>query len=234
MTRVVTFGLRGIPGRALWCGLVLVVAGVFTPAATARADAAPMCAPQVKDQIADITEHLRNWADTGIDGHVWALTEDDVRVRVWQIGTNHFCVRRDIHGTFRSFAAVSPNLTATVSAGTTGTEDGTDWAVITGAWAPQVPLSGFVGDFDLGCNQAGECAIHRGPDTSSSPTAFRLSSLGGSPWCTTAERTGSGRSPATIASATSRADVTIDCGRRVDRPSFHISSPDLWASRPRS
>ncbi|MGW5240104.1 hypothetical protein ACWEOW_14340 [Monashia sp. NPDC004114] len=84
-------------------------------------------------------------------------------MRVWQVGTNHFCIRRDFHGTFRSFARVSPNLTGTVSAGVTGTDDGTDWAVFTGDWAPVVPLSGFVGDFDLGCTQDGSCALHRGP-----------------------------------------------------------------------
>lgn len=150
--------------RLLWgVVLALVLATVVSPAGAARAVESPVCSPQVKDQVADVTERLRNWADIGTDGHVWALTDDTVRIRVWTVGTNHFCVRRDIHGTFRSFAAVSPNLTGTVSAGVTGTEDGTDWAVITGDWAPRVPLSGFVGDFDLGCTQAGDCALRRGP-----------------------------------------------------------------------
>jgi hypothetical protein len=141
--------------------LAVLLADAVAPAA-ARADESPACAPQVKSQVADVTEHLRNWADVGVDGHVWALTDVDLRIRVWKIGTNHFCVRRDVHGTFRSFPGVSPNLTGTVSAGVTGTENGTDWAVFTGDWAPRVPLSGFVGDFDLGCTQAGDCSLHRG------------------------------------------------------------------------
>lgn len=141
--------------------LLLVVSVV--PAGAARADESLVCAPQGKSQVADVTERLRNWADIGTNGHVWAVTDDEVRIRVWKLGTNHFCVRRDIHGTFRSFAGVSPNLTGTIGAGVTGTEDGTDWAVITGAWTPRVPLSGFVGDFDLGCTQDGQCALHRGP-----------------------------------------------------------------------
>ena len=140
--------------------LALVPASLAAPAS---ADDSPVCAPQMKNQVADVTEHLRNWADTGTDGHVWALTEDDVRIRVWKVGTDQFCVRRDIHGTFRSFAGVSPNLTGKVSEGVTGTEDGGDWAVMTGGWAPAVPVSGFVGDFDLGCTQDGACALHRGP-----------------------------------------------------------------------
>jgi hypothetical protein len=147
-------------------GLVATVpllATLAVPSGAAHADESPACAPNTKAQVADVTERLRNWADVGTDGHVWALTDDEVRIRVWKLGTNHFCVRRDIHGTFRSFAGVSPNLTGTVSAGVTGTEDGEDWAVITGHWAPRVPLSGFIGDFDLGCAQDGECVLHRGP-----------------------------------------------------------------------
>jgi hypothetical protein len=143
--------------------LALVLAIVVAPARAARADDSPVCAPQVKDQVADVTEHLQNWADTGVDGHVWALTDAVVRIRVYNVGSNHFCVQRDIHGSFRTFAGVSPNLTGTVNAGVTGTENGTDWAVITGPWAPRVALSGFVGDFDLGCTQAGVCALQRGP-----------------------------------------------------------------------
>src|SRR6476646_10525431 len=90
--------------------LALLLATVVAPAGAARADESPVCAPQVKNQVADITEYLRNWADIGTDGHVWALTDDIVRIRVWQVGTDHFCVRRDIDGAFRSFAGVSPNL----------------------------------------------------------------------------------------------------------------------------
>lgn len=143
--------------------LALVIAGLVGPSWSARADESPVCAPGVKDRVADITEHLGNWADVGVDGHVWALTDDVIRIQVWKLGTNHYCIRRDIHGTFRSFAAVSPNLTGTVSSGVTGTNDGTDWAVVSGHWAPRVPLSGFVGDFDLGCTQDDVCALHRGP-----------------------------------------------------------------------
>jgi hypothetical protein len=151
--------------RRLLSGAVsaLVLASLVMPTGTAHAEDSPLCASEMKNQVADVTERLRNWADIGTDGHVWALTEDDVRIRVWQVGSNHYCVRRDIHGTFRAFAGISPNLTGTVSAGVTGTEDGTDWAVLTGNWSPRVPVSGFVGDVDLGCTQTGDCALHRGP-----------------------------------------------------------------------
>lgn len=150
--------------RGSWCYLlmILLVSTMLVPTAAARADDSVACAPQGKDQIADVTERLRNFADAGVDGHVWALTDVVIRIRVWKVGTNHFCVRRDFHGTFETFAGVSPNLTGTVSAGVTGAVDGYDWAVFTGEWAPRVAVSGFVGDFDLGCNQAGECAIRRG------------------------------------------------------------------------
>lgn len=160
-------GQRGLQMKRLVAVLSAVVAvlalsgvGVWAPAGAA--DQPPLCAPQVKGQVADVTEHVRNLADLGVDGHVWALTEDDIRIQIWRVGTHHFCVRRDFHGTFRSFAGVSPNLTGTVSAGVTGTENGTDWAVFTGTWAPRVRTSGLVGDVDLGCTQDGACAAHRG------------------------------------------------------------------------
>ncbi|MEP7053988.1 MAG: hypothetical protein ABI912_01905 [Actinomycetota bacterium] len=45
----------------------------------------------------------------------------------------------------------------------TGTVIGNDWAVFTGAFAPRAPLSGDVGNFDVGCNQQDVCLLRRGP-----------------------------------------------------------------------
>jgi hypothetical protein len=136
---------------------------LLQPVARATADPTPQCAPDVKAKVADVTESLHHFADVGTDGHVWALTDVTVRIQVWAVGNNHFCVHSELDGTFTSFAGVSPNLTGTISAGTTGTVHGYDWAVVTGEFAPVVPLSGFVGDFDLGCDQHDVCAIRRGP-----------------------------------------------------------------------
>lgn len=143
--------------------LLTAAASLFLPVAPAAADPTPPCTPDVKAKVADVTETLHHFADVGADGHVWALTDVTVRIQVWAVGDHHFCVHRDMDGTFTSFAGVSPNLTGTISAGVTGTVNGYDWAVFTGEFAPVVPLSGFVGDFDLGCDQQDVCAIRRGP-----------------------------------------------------------------------
>lgn len=141
--------------------LLTVVGLVLAPAASVAADTSPVCAPDSKSRVADVTETLHHLGDVGPDGHVWALTDVVVRIQVWQVGTSHFCIRRDLDGTFTSFAGVSPNLTGTISAGVNGTVHGFDGAVFTGKFVPRVPVSGDVGDFDVGCDQTGFCALHR-------------------------------------------------------------------------
>ncbi len=73
--------------------IALVPANVVVLSGAASADDSASCAPQVKNQVADVTERLRNWADVGTDDHVWALTDDQVRIQVWKLGTNHSCAQ---------------------------------------------------------------------------------------------------------------------------------------------
>ena len=99
----------------------------------------------------------RNSADVGDDGHVWALDAARESIQIWQIGTNTYCFKRQDIGTFTSFAGVSPAGTGTVSAGVTGRWYGELVIVIQGTFAPNLATSGFVGDFDLQCQQDGTC-----------------------------------------------------------------------------
>ena len=99
----------------------------------------------------------RNSADIGADGHVWALDAARESMQIWQIGTNTYCLQRHDVGTFTTFAGVSPEGTGTVSGGVTGRWHGTIVAVIHGTFAPTVATRGFVGDFDLQCQQDGTC-----------------------------------------------------------------------------
>jgi len=99
----------------------------------------------------------RNSADFGADGHVWALDAARESMQIWQIGTNTYCLQRHDVGTFTTFAGVSPEGTGTVSGGVTGRWHGTIVAVIHGTFAPTVATHGFVGDFDLQCQQDGTC-----------------------------------------------------------------------------
>ncbi len=99
----------------------------------------------------------RNSADIGADGHVWALDAARESMQIWQIGTNTYCLQRHDVGTFTTFAGVSPEGTGTVSGGVTGRWHGTIVAVIHGTFAPTIATRGFVGNFDLQCQQDGTC-----------------------------------------------------------------------------
>ncbi len=106
----------------------------------------------------DENRSVNNLADFAVDGHVWALTSFTERVQTWRVGSDRYCTRRDAEGTFTTFAGVSPNLTATVPAGLTGTFEWTIYHNVTGDLMPTVPTSGYIGEVDAGCQSDGSCA----------------------------------------------------------------------------
>jgi hypothetical protein len=99
----------------------------------------------------------RNSADYGADGHVWALDTAREWLQIWPAGTNTYCLKRHDIGTFTTFAGLSPERTGTVRSGVTGRWNGEIVALIHGTFAPTIPTSGFVGDFDAQCQQDGTC-----------------------------------------------------------------------------
>lgn len=135
-------------------GASAVVAGSTS---LAVADIKPVCAG-AKEQVVDVTRSIRNLADFGVDGHVWALDSFEDRLRIWRVGTDRYCVRRDLEGTFETFAGPSPNLTGTVDEGITGTFTGTVMFTNTAEFVPQVPVSGYLGEFDADCSHDGSCS----------------------------------------------------------------------------
>jgi hypothetical protein len=96
--------------------------------------------------------------DLGADGHVWALDAATETFRVWRMGTNAYCVKRHDVGTFTTFAGVSPEGTGSVSAGKTGTFEGTIYFKVRGFIDSTVPTTGSLGDFDAQCQRDGTCA----------------------------------------------------------------------------
>ena len=124
-----------------------------TAAAAGSADPCPGGAPLLVNSFAT----SRNLADFGADGHVWALDTARESMQIWQVGTNVYCVKRQIVGTFTSFAGLSPAGTGTVAGDVTGQWRGEIVAVIYGTFEPKVATSGFVGDFDGQCQQDGTC-----------------------------------------------------------------------------
>ncbi len=146
----------------LWLVLsaVLVLAvGVASASASSGGSSAAQACPGGGPLVVNAYVTYRNGADFGADGHVWALDAARESIKIWQIGTNTYCVMRQDNGTFTTFAGVSPEGTGTVSGGVTGRWYGEIVAVIHGTFAPTVATSGFVGDFDRQCQQDGTCLL---------------------------------------------------------------------------
>jgi hypothetical protein len=148
-----TLSVRGL---ALATVVGVAVAASATVPQTAAAAAVEGC-PGGGPQVVNAYGTYRNSADYGADGHVWALDAARESIQIWKIGTNTYCFKRQDIGTFTTFAGVSPEGTGTVPGGVTGRWYGELVIVIQGPFAPKVATSGFVGDFDLQCQQDGTC-----------------------------------------------------------------------------
>jgi hypothetical protein len=152
---------KGLVRRFL---LLVVFTSVAVTAVVPITPASALAKPRCPDDgnkalVVDVTLSVKNVDDTGLDGHVWALDDLAERLRIWQTGTNRYCVRKDDEGAFTSFAGVSPAGSGTISAGVTGSIEGaTQYFVAEGRFAPTVPTSGYIGAFDPQCHQDGTCA----------------------------------------------------------------------------
>jgi hypothetical protein len=145
--------VRGLALATVVGAAIAALATVPQTAASAAVERCPGGGPLVVNAYAT----FRDDADFGADGHVWALDAGRASMQIWQVGTNTYCVKRPYHGTFTTFAGVSPEGTGTVSGGVTGRWNGEIVALIHGTFAPTVATRGFVGDFDGQCQQDGTC-----------------------------------------------------------------------------
>jgi len=134
---------------------VAMAALATMPQTAAAADAAPC--PGGGTLVVNSYGTYRNSADFGADGHVWALDTARESIQIWKTGTDTYCFKRQDIGTFTTFAGVSPEGTGTVRGGVTGRWYGEFVIVIKGSFAPNLPTLGFVGDFDMQCQQDGTC-----------------------------------------------------------------------------
>ena len=183
-------------------GLSAVVAAVLATAALVDASAAtvkPDSCPTDEQPVVDSYFTAENSADTGPDGHVWALDAGIRFIRIWRLGGDAYCVQFHEVGTFTTFAGLSPEGTGTVRAGVTGSFDGTTYFRDYGKFAPTVPTTGFLGNFDAQCQQDGTCAgdiLHIRPSYFPSgfqhvdPGAFTITYNGGA--CGTWSQSNSG------------------------------------------
>ena len=145
--------------RTILAAVIFAIVASSVAVSPVGAKIKPGC-PGAKTLVVDATLTARNVSDGAVGGHVWALDALSSRIRLWQVGTNVFCAQLDDVGTFTSFSGVSPGGTGTISAGVTGSFIGTKYITVTGVFAPSAPTTGYIGDFDLGCNEQGVCANH--------------------------------------------------------------------------
>jgi hypothetical protein len=141
-------------------GLSAVVAAVLAAVSLVNASAAvkPDSCPTDKPLVVDSYLTGENDADFGVDGHVWALDAGTRSIQIWRLGGDAYCVKLHDVGTSTTFAGLSPEGTGTVSAGVRVSYDGTGYIRIYGRFAPTVPTTGLIGNFDLQCQQDGTCA----------------------------------------------------------------------------
>ncbi len=140
--------------------LTAVVAAVLATLSLVDASAAvkPDSCPTDKPLVVNMYLTFENSADSGADGHIWALDAGTRSIRVWRLGGDAYCVQGHDVGTSTTFAGLSPEGTGTVRAGVTASFDGTWYERIYGTFAPTVATTGFIGNFDLQCGQDGTCA----------------------------------------------------------------------------
>jgi hypothetical protein len=147
-------------GRLAGLGAVAAVVLATVSPAGVSAAAKPDSCPTDKPLVVNSYATYENAADYGADGHIWALDTATHSIQIWQLGGNAYCMKVHDVGTFTTFAGLSPEGTGNVSAGVTGTNDGTFYVYLFGTFAPAIPTTGFVGNFDFQCQQDGNC---RGP-----------------------------------------------------------------------
>jgi len=150
--RVITTVLRALSVGAF---SIPVMAGLAQAAPTTPV---PVCAG-AKDVVVDVTQDVRNQPLVPArDGHMWANFDYTQHLRIWAVGVQQYCVRKDFEGTWVSVAGASPSLTGTISEGVTGTFTGTEYWEWTATLTPTAPTSGYLGVVNADCTAVDVCA----------------------------------------------------------------------------
>jgi hypothetical protein len=109
--------------------------------------------------VINVTQSIRNDADSGVGGNYWANDNYNRNIKVWQTAPNTFCVVTQYDGQFTTYAGASPQNTGTVGAGVTGNFSGGYTATFTGTLnpSPSKPTHGNIGTFNYNCDASGNC-----------------------------------------------------------------------------
>src|SRR6478672_11567599 len=147
--------------RTVLSAMSVVAVSIPVTAASAAANPTtpiPVCGA-VKDLVVDVTQDVRNQPFLPArDGHMWANFSYTQHLRIWTVGANQYCVRKDAEGTWVSVAGLSTGLTGTIGDGLTGTFTDTTFWEWTGTLAPIAPTSGYLGQVHADCTAVDVCA----------------------------------------------------------------------------
>ena len=126
----------------------------------------------------------------------WAYDSGNEGWRVWQTGTNQFCLLQTMDGGFTSVAGRSPNNRADIPDQVSGHFHGTSIRTFTGTYSPQRAPRGDIGTLNYSCTisnggQTRQCDKVVGPftlffskssETTSRAADWRYWSLNGDTW----------------------------------------------------
>ena len=144
-------------------GTAGVLAGTLTSTAAAAADLSAPASPSFATYacagaiVVDVTVQVRNEADGGAAGHVWALLDVTEHMQVFQESSTRYCVVETDAGRFHSFAGESPGGTGSIGAHRSGVTLGIQRFELGGTLHPNVPVTGSLGKFNFKCDRSGNC-----------------------------------------------------------------------------
>lgn len=137
---------------------VVALSLTASPASAKPTTPVPVCAG-AHEQVVDVTQDVVNQPyQLAKDGRMWANFAYTQHLRIYAVGGQMYCIRKDFTGTWVSIAGTSPGLTGTISDGLTGTFQSTVYWEWTGTLTPLRPTSGYLGQVDAGCTGPTSCA----------------------------------------------------------------------------
>lgn len=119
------------------------------------------CADTVGSPVVNVTEKIKNDADSGIAGNNWALDALERHITVWKTATpGTYCATVRDEGSFQAFAGEkSPGNTGVLTGNERGEIQGGYVATITGSLLqnPAGKTKGRVDAVDYRCDEQGNC-----------------------------------------------------------------------------
>lgn len=147
---------------ALGLALGLVSSATASAGPTPRLDrddiSAKQCMTNGAKQVVNVHYTLLNSADSGFAGNAWANDTILRHLRIWKHNDGTHCVQVADIGAFVTYAGASPSGTSTVPAGVRGIMNGGYiTSDVVGVFAPTRPVRGYLGTFDMQCDQSFNC-----------------------------------------------------------------------------